>query len=129
MGEVVQSFRSEGLTYAAAYGVNGGGNGSSAEMTIISDGAPLTDMPLYGKRSLKNPRFVVRSSGGGGWGNPLEREPNLVLRDVVDGIVTAASAQAMYGVVLDPTSETVDRAANERLRAGRNGATERFQQR
>ncbi|MEQ9447803.1 MAG: hydantoinase B/oxoprolinase family protein, partial [Rhodospirillaceae bacterium] len=66
-GEVVQSFRSEGLTYSAAYGVNGGGDGMNAEMDIFSDGRLLNDLPLFGKRTLKNPKFVVRSAGGGGW--------------------------------------------------------------
>ena len=117
LGEVVQSFRSEGLTYAAAFGVNGGGDGISAEMAIVSGGAPLQDMPLYGKRILDNPRFTVRSSGGGGWGSPLDRDPDLVLRDVVDGIITADTAERIYGVVLDEVRERVDRTATDRLRA------------
>jgi N-methylhydantoinase B len=108
LGDVVQSFRSEGLTYAAAFGVNGGGDGCNAEMTIVNDGAPFRDVPLYGKRNLKNPRFTVRSSGGGGWGDPLERPPELVVRDVIDGVISAQSAKALYGVVLDASGEAIE---------------------
>ena len=45
---------------------------------------------------------VVRvvTTGGGGWGDPLEREPELVLRDVVEGKVSPDAARDEYGVVL-----------------------------
>jgi N-methylhydantoinase B len=43
---------------------------------------------------------------GGGFGSPLEREPERVREDVLDGYVTRESAEQDYGVVLDP--ETLD---------------------
>jgi N-methylhydantoinase B len=46
-------------------------------------------------------RFVLRTSGGGGLGDPFERDPDLVAADVVDGRVTLAGALRDYGVVLD----------------------------
>ena len=42
----------------------------------------------------------VVTTGGGGWGDPLEREPDLVARDVIEGKVSAAAARDDYGVVL-----------------------------
>lgn len=116
-GEVVQSFRSEGLNHAAAYGVNGGGDGRSAEMTILSGGKIANDLPQYGKRTLQNPRFTVRSAGGGGWGDPLQRDPEAVARDVLDGIVGSVAAREIYGVALDSVTGEVDLTATRQLRA------------
>jgi N-methylhydantoinase B len=115
-GDVVQSFRTEGLTYAAAYGANGGGEGVGAEMAIESDGQLVNDLPLYGKRSLKNPRFIMRSAGGGGWGDPHRRDPSAVARDVLDGVVSAVAARDVYGVSVDATTGAVDAAVTDRLR-------------
>jgi N-methylhydantoinase B len=116
-GEVVQSFRSEGLTYAAAFGVNGGLDGADAEMTVLSAGRPVNDVPLYGKRTLLDPHFKVRSAAGGGWGDPRRRNPVLVARDVLDGIVSAAAARERYGVAIDPGTGAVDTAETTRLRS------------
>lgn len=115
-GDVVQSFRSEGLTYAAAYGVNGGGEGAGADMTIASAGQLVNDLPAYGKRSLKDPVFKVRSSGGGGWGDPRRRDPAAVARDVLDGVVSAGAAREIYGVAVDAATGAVDAVATARLR-------------
>ena len=42
----------------------------------------------------------IRTTGGGGWGDPLERDPELVVRDVVWRKVSPGAALADYGVVL-----------------------------
>jgi N-methylhydantoinase B len=54
-------------------------------------------------------------AGGGGWGDPLERDPARVLRDVRNELLSVAKAAAEYGVVID--AGAVDPAATERLRA------------
>ncbi len=115
-GEIMQSFRSEGLTYAAAYGVNGGTDGIGCEVAIESDGKLVNDLPRFGKRPLKNAKFTVRSAGGGGWGDPRRRDPALVARDVRDGIVSADAARKQYGVALDAAGAP-DIAMTQRLRA------------
>lgn len=58
-------------------------------------------------------RLVV--GGGGGWGDPLARKPDLVLRDVEDGIYSAEFAQKAYGVVI--SAGAVDQAATSERRA------------
>ena len=62
-------------------------------------------------------------AGGGGWGDPLERDPKRVLRDVRNEYVSAESARDDYGVVVDTATWTVDEAATaarrDALRAGR----------
>jgi N-methylhydantoinase B len=57
----------------------------------------------------------IHSPGGAGRGSPLDREPERVLRDVRFGYVTAAAAEAEYGVVI--RDGAVDEAATEARRA------------
>ena len=66
-------------------------------------------------------KFERPSAGGGGLGDPLERDPALVLEDVIDGYVTVQGAERDYGVVVkavDPEIDDwrVDGAATEALR-------------
>jgi N-methylhydantoinase B len=58
----------------------------------------------------------LRTSGSGGYGDPRERDPEQVARDVALGYVSPERAREAYGVVVDPTSGTVDAAATARLR-------------
>jgi N-methylhydantoinase B len=44
---------------------------------------------------------VIKTGGGGGWGNPLERDPEAVAQDVREGSVSRARANERYGVVVD----------------------------
>jgi N-methylhydantoinase B len=55
--------------------------------------------------------------GGGGWGDPLEREPGRVLRDVRNELVSAEAAREDYGVVVDREHWKVDETATASLRA------------
>ncbi len=57
--------------------------------------------------------YQVRTQSGGGYGDPLDRDPARVLADVMQGVVSVAGARAQYGVAIDPTGETVDQAATD----------------
>ena len=59
----------------------------------------------------------VETAGGGGWGSPLARDPQLVLEDVLDEYVTLEAARDDYGVVIDAASLQVDAAKTAALRA------------
>jgi len=71
-----------------------------------------------------SPHALLRyvTNAGGGWGDPLERDPELVRRDVRDGYVTIAGAAAGYGVIVagdpdeDPEGLELDLDATARLR-------------
>ena len=68
----------------------------------------------------------VINAGGGGWGDPLQRDPELVLRDVRDEYVSIEGAARDYGVVVNgevrhPERMVVDEAATTELRASRIG--------
>ena len=58
---------------------------------------------------------IVRTGGGGGWGDPLERDPEKVAHDVREELISAASALRDYGVVLK-ADRTVDTDATARER-------------
>jgi N-methylhydantoinase B len=64
-------------------------------------------------------RFVLRTSGGGGLGPPERRDPERVLADVQACRVSADAATRDYGVVLDASGTSIDRAETERLREER----------
>ena len=58
--------------------------------------------------------------GGGGWGDPFDRDPDLVLRDVQDGVVYPDAARNYYGVVVPQSLQAVDVVATEVVRGRRN---------
>ena len=62
---------------------------------------------------------IVRSNGGGGWGDPLERDPERVRMDVIEGYVSREHAMADYGVVLSAKDFAIDAVATKKLRAER----------
>jgi hypothetical protein len=61
--------------------------------------------------------FVMRTGGGGGWGNPFERDPERVRRDVGSGLLTVQQARDWYGVVVEGTPPKLNVDATEALRA------------
>jgi N-methylhydantoinase B len=66
---------------------------------------------------------IVETAGGGGWGDPLDRDPLLVRRDVLEEFVSRAAAAADYGVVLDGDDALDERATDELRAARRKGRT------
>ena len=62
------------------------------------------------------------SAGGGGFGDPLDRDIAAVERDVTFEYVSVAQAEAVYGVIVDPASGRADVAATEALRAQKRQA-------
>jgi N-methylhydantoinase B len=60
-------------------------------------------------------------AGGGGYGDPLARDPQAVLEDVRAGLVSVESARTQYGVVIDPDSRKLDEKATRALRQQSEG--------
>jgi N-methylhydantoinase B len=107
------------------FGVCGGGAGATNRFWVRRDGRRVETSPLPGKVSgfplEPGDVLLMESSGGGGFGDPLERDPASVAADVREGYVTAAAAAATYGVVLrDGVPDAAATAARrETLRAVR----------
>ncbi|HNT69358.1 MAG TPA: hydantoinase B/oxoprolinase family protein [Syntrophorhabdaceae bacterium] len=72
----------------------------------------------YGLTQL-NPgdRVTIDAPGGGGYGNPLERDPELVVNDVIEGYISIESAKKDYGVAIDPVTLEVHEAETKKLRS------------
>ena len=60
--------------------------------------------------------FVMRTGGGGGWGDPFERESVLVQHDVRVGLLTVDQARELYGVIVDGETFELDEATTTELR-------------
>lgn len=105
------------------YGLYGGMPGVSSMNTMTDAEATK---PVPGKVTLPFARgqsFSMRTAGGGGWGDPLERGPERVLRDVEDGYVSREAALADYAVIFAADGR-VDMAATEAERAKRRSVAE-----
>jgi N-methylhydantoinase B len=103
-----------------APGMLGGGDGGAGSVRTASG------EPLHPKRQQRIPageRIILSLPGGGGYGNPLERDPELVRRDAEDGLVSVEHAREAYGVVLTGASEgpCVDDEQTGRVRAAATG--------
>jgi N-methylhydantoinase B len=61
---------------------------------------------------------TIDAAGGGGYGNPFEREPERVERDVLEGYVSLEKAREDYGVIINPKTKKIDEEAIRILREG-----------
>lgn len=107
------------------WGLDGGLPGTGNQVALRRDGVWKTDFP--NAKVLVAPlkpgdAFMIRSGGGGGYGDPLERLLEEVEADVRQGYVSLKTAAEFYAVVIDPNTLTIDRIATERLRAARRSS-------
>jgi N-methylhydantoinase B len=93
-------------------GLFGGKGGSRAQFLVNGErGNP------YGLTQLRPGDVVIMdAAGGGGYGDPLERDPELVEHDVAEQYVSIEGAQENYGVVIDSDTMRLDVNATRRLR-------------
>ena len=91
------------------YGVAGGSNGAANRFVVLRDGSVIQPSDVPGKVSGFPLRTgdVVReeTAGGGGYGDPLTRDPDDVANDVAQGYLTADQASVRYGVALGDDGE------------------------
>ncbi len=102
-----------------AEGLFGGKSGAKAQFLVNG-----VQGNSYGLTQMKPGDVVtIDAPGGGGYGNPSEREPQIVLHDVIEGYVSIEEAKSEYGVVIDPTTFEIDTEKTDRLRKSKQ---ERF---
>ena len=107
------------------FGVGGGTSSRSYRVAVRRNGSENvfpTPGKVTGHPVRRGDVVIMESAGGGGYGDPLERDPEAVRADVREGFVSAERAREGYGVVLDAAGEVDEEAtaaAREALRRGR----------
>ncbi|NTV58031.1 MAG: hydantoinase B/oxoprolinase family protein [Deltaproteobacteria bacterium] len=93
-------------------GLFGGKHGAKARFLV--SGQPGNPFGL--SRMKPGDVIIMDAAGGGGFGDPLDRDPEMVREDVIQGYVSLEKAKEDYGVVIDPATMKADLAATEELR-------------
>lgn len=123
-GEMTATYRGE-RHYSQPWGLFGGLPAPSGRAVVIRKTGEEEVIPS--KRDVilhEGDKIYMSIPGGGGYGDPLKREPELVLRDVLDGRVFLEAAFEDYGVVIDKQSMALDLDKTKELRkekAGKRG--------
>src|SRR5579875_553455 len=104
-------------TTTVPYGLSGGGSGTPSRVVLERDGVE-TDFPpqmFVDATVLPEDAITHVMCGAGGFGDALERDPALVLEDVLDEKISPDYARRMYGVVIE--AGAVDTGRTQALRA------------
>jgi N-methylhydantoinase B len=115
--EALLQMRTDRVRFAP-YGLSGGSPGGKSR-NFMEIGNERTALP--GKittRIGKGTLIIHEQAGAGGFGDPLARDPELVVEDVLDGKITPAYATEQHAVVLSPSGQ-LDMVATGQLRASR----------
>jgi N-methylhydantoinase B len=120
----------QGLQHPAAIGVAGGEPGASSGFALLDEGAAIdrdasglrdVPMPVGGMSFGDGDVWLAVTQGGGGHGDPLQRDPRAVAADASAGLVSIDGAARDYGVVLRAAGHgfEVDEAASDAHRRER----------
>jgi N-methylhydantoinase B len=99
-------------------GLFGGKHGAKAQFLV--SGQPGNPFGLT--RMKPGDVIIMDAAGGGGFGDPLDRDPETVQEDVIEGYVSLEKARQDYGVVIDPATMKADLAATDELRRSMRAA-------
>ena len=108
------------------WGLHGGREAAGNALSLRLNGTWNHDMPnakVMTQRISVGDAFMMRSGGGGGFGNPLQRDVACVADDLVEGYVSAQAAASDYGVVADPITGEIDATRTVELRGIAGSAT------
>ena len=110
-----------------ARGVLGGGDGNTGELNVIGTDGQVSRAPSVGQIELQQGEWLNGIDlAGGGYGNPLEREVELVQEDVMERYISIEHASRIYGVEftgrLEDESLAVDAEATAARRAALSAA-------
>jgi len=108
-GDGLMTFRTDRRAHLP-YGVNGGSVGSPC-INVLNPGKRqriLPVLPMQGYQVGPRDQFCHVMAGAGGNGDPLARDPELVLADLLDERITSSYAREIYGVVLRAKKKLVD---------------------
>ncbi len=102
------------------WGLKGGKAGGASAVLIIDPDGNRRELPTKTTTQVESgTRIVLKTAGGGGFGDPMERDPELVSRDVVEGFVNQERAAREYCVAVD-AGGTIDKEKTVNLRRSRS---------
>lgn len=119
------SFRAEGLDRSTGAGVAGAHGGAGSHVDLVVDGETFVP-PSFALWHSAPGLLRIRSAGGGGFGDPLVRPIDEVVRDVRDEVVSPQAAAELYGVVLGPDGAEADLQATQIRRGALQDARRRL---
>lgn len=101
------------------WGLYGGRAAAPNDCYIHRTSGEYEQMPSKFDAVVMNPGdlWVMRTGGGGGWGNPFERDPERVVRDVAVGLITAEQARSWYGTIVKGNPPILDDEETAALRS------------
>lgn len=103
-------------TRHAPYGLSGGESSQTTKIFLTSKGETKCMPGQFIIQAGAGDVLRMEFPGAGGWGSPLERDPNMVLDDVVQGKMSRQRADEKYGVVLGEDTISIDLAATREKR-------------
>jgi N-methylhydantoinase B len=106
-------------TQDAPWGLFGGQAGAANKLEILRNNGSHERYPtgkVLDEELYEGDAYILYSGGGGGYGDPMQRAPDIVAEDVRQGYVSLAAAARDYGVALDPDKLTVNEAQTTLLR-------------
>ena len=112
---LIQSGNSNGEKFAP-FGQAGGGSSPLTEMYIERGGKLKILRTMVTEPVQMGDKIITKCQGGGGWGNPLNRDVEKVRNDVLNGLVSVQRARDVYGVIVDPENFQVDYEGTKKLR-------------
>lgn len=118
-GTALYSLLSDGAIMPP-FGILGGESGAPVDSFVIkADGTEhrfASPGKVGGHPLNEGDTVILQSAGGGGYGDPLERDAEAVWRDIANGVISEGTAHDIYGVILDGDG-AVDAPATETRRA------------
>jgi N-methylhydantoinase B len=110
------NFEQTRRSHCPPWGLWGGKPGEANDYLLKQPGENDFSVAYGNRRTVPvNSEAIVRTGGGGGWGDPLDRQPDAVRADVEAEFVSVKAAREQYGVVIR-TDLSLDAAATTRLR-------------
>ena len=98
------------------YGLHGGHPSVTTKVTVTKDGKASSMPSKFLVNLNRGDSLRISWPGAGGWGDPLDRDPEQVLQDVIEEKVSMQRARDVYGVVIEEESRSIDWSATHRLR-------------
>ena len=102
------------------WGIGGGLYGGTSAKIIIRKDGTVEKLPskVDNVKVSEGDRLIFRTAGAGGWGDPLERDPGLVERDLRRGLISSQAARELYSVVPGDAGATTALRTHARITRG-----------